>query len=216
MSVEKERILKAARAIDIPEGRCGLWSIDKITTPLTVGSYHGKDVVLPGGTYTHLRRITWESLYFGGQVPVVMEDTPFELNTHLNFMLRARGQVLVTGLGLGCVVRGLLANPNVDHVLCLEKSVDVERLVRPYMPKTDRLSFLFIDAFEYPAKARKGFKFDYAWHDIWADRDNGDPHLDRLHMQLFKEFRDIATHQGMWRMDRVIKSKMKHLGMEVI
>jgi hypothetical protein len=36
-----------------------------------------------------------------------MNDFPQELKKHLDFVLRARGRVLVTGLGLGCVVRGL-------------------------------------------------------------------------------------------------------------
>lgn len=211
----KADILEAARAIDIPEGESGLWSIDKITFQQDTPSFHGPNdrfIILPAGTYTHLRRVMAKG------TTVVMEDTPLELKTHLNFMLRARGQVLVTGLGLGCVVRGLLANPNVKHVTCLEKSSDVMRLVFPHMPDTRKLFVYELDAFEWAERAKPldGFKYDYVWHDIWADRENGDPHLDSLHMRLFKEFRKIAKHQGMWRMDRTIKSQMKHMGMEVI
>ena len=39
---------------------------------------------------------------------------------HLPIWLSARGRVLVTGLGLGCVVRGLLASTCVTHVDCIE------------------------------------------------------------------------------------------------
>ena len=47
---------------------------------------------------------------------VVMEDSEAELKTHWPIWRDAKGKVLITGLGLGCVVRGLLANPEVTHI----------------------------------------------------------------------------------------------------
>jgi hypothetical protein len=47
---------------------------------------------------------------------VVMEDSPRELRRHLPIWMHAHGRVLVTGLGLGCVVRGLLASPHVEYI----------------------------------------------------------------------------------------------------
>jgi spermidine synthase len=48
-----------------------------------------------------------------------MEDTLSELRRHTPIFMRAKGRLLVTGLGLG-VVRGLLAKPEVEHIDVVE------------------------------------------------------------------------------------------------
>lgn len=131
-----------------------------------------------------------------------MEDTPFELKKHLSFMLQAHGRVLVTGLGLGCVVRGLLANPNVDHVTCIERSSDVLKLVEPYMPQ-DRLTIIQADALEWTKTNKE--RFDFAWHDIWTDRDQGEPHLDLWHTHLIFNCLDKVGRQGAWNYNRTAR-----------
>jgi hypothetical protein len=204
--MNKQTLLSAMKADSIPAGWSGLWYIIKTTlTEETPNLRNGKPVVLPPGSYTFLYRLTDATLYCDPPGEVVMEDTPFELQTHLGFVLQARGRVLVTGLGLGCVVRGLLANPNVDHITCLENSEDVLKLVGPHM-STDRLTILEADALKWTAKNKD--RFDCAWHDLWTNRGAGEPHLDHWHARLLINCRQTVGHQGAWAMERLIKKKL--------
>lgn len=216
MSIRASDLLQAARAEHIPAAWYGLWFIKKIRveTDTLVDRVNGRKVIVPAGIYTHLFRVTESTLHLNPPGTVVMEDTPCELRTHLSFMLRARGRVLVTGLGLGCVVRGLLANPAVEHVTCIEKSGDVLKLVKPYMPQTERLTIIHADAFEWAAENKE--PFDYAWHDLWSDRDSGEPHLDIFHTQLIYNCRETVKHQGAWNYPRVARRLLEQAGLRLI
>jgi hypothetical protein len=195
--------LDAMKATAIPEAWSGVWFVAKLKMPnCRVTPRHGKPVVLPCGTYTYLKRLTDSTLY---QIPpgdVVMEDTPFELRTHLGFVLHAYGKVLVTGLGLGCVIRGLLANDKVEHITCIENSSDVLTLVAPYMP-TDRLTIIEADALKWTAQNKE--HFDCGWHDLWTNRDEGEPHLDVWHTRLINNCRETVRQQGAWAYSREMK-----------
>lgn len=131
-------------------------------------------------------------------------------------MLMARGRVLVSGLGLGCVVRGLLANPKVCHVTCVENSPDVLKLVGPHLP-ADRLTIVEADALEWTCEALPLLttRYDFAWHDIWTDRAAGEPHLDLWHTRLLCNCADYVTFQGAWSYDRVAKRLLKRRGKRV-
>lgn len=198
------------KADSIPAGWANLWYVSKTELKNPTKGLRGKSVVqvLPG-TYTHLYRVTDSTMYCDPPGEVVMEDTLFELNTHLGFVMRARGQVLVTGLGLGCVVRGLLANENVEQVTCIENSPDVLKLVAPYIPK-ERLEIVEADALEWTAK--NATKFDCAWHDLWTDRDEGEPHLDIWHTTLLTNLRNTVKSQGAWAYDRRAKEVLRRRG----
>ena len=206
----KNILLEAMKADSIPARWSGLWYITKTSlTESTPNVRHGKPVVLPPGCYTFLYRLTDATLYSDPPGEVVMEDTPFELRTHLGFVMRARGRVLVTGLGLGCVIRGLLANPNVQHVTCIENSPDVIKLVGSHMPK-ERLTIIEADALEWTANNQE--QFDCAWHDLWTDRGAGEPHLDHWHATLFMNCRNRVNHQGAWAFDRRAKKVLLKKG----
>lgn len=206
----KDQYLAAMKADAIPEGWSQLWYVAKQTIPAhTISFRHGSTVVLPGGTYTYLRRLTDSTLYDQPPGDVVMEDTPFELKTHLGFVMRAHGKVLVTGLGLGCVLRGLLQNPRVDHVTCIENSKDVLKLVAPHMP-TERLTIIEAEALEWTCKNKE--KFDCGWHDLWTDRDSGEPHLDIWHGRLLVNCSRTVRYQGAWAFSRVMKRLVQRKG----
>lgn len=209
-------LLSAARAEHIPAGWSGLWFIKKmiVETDTLVDRVNSRKIIVPAGIYTHLFRMTDSTLHLEPPGTVVMEDTPCELQTHLSFMLQARGRVLVTGLGLGCVVRGLLANPAVEHITCVEKSGDVLKLVEPYMPQTERLTIVHADAFEWVAENKR--PFDYAWHDLWADHDAGEPHLDIYHTRLICGLQDTVRFQGAWNYPREVRRLLKSRGMRLV
>lgn len=210
--MNKSDYLAAMSADAIPAGWSNLWYIAKMTLRDPSPSVrHKKPVVVPPGTYTFLYRLTDATLYADPPGEVVMEDTPFELQTHLGFVMRARGRVLVTGLGLGCVIRGLQANPHVEHVTCIEDSDDVLKLVGPHMSK-ERLTIIQADALEWTAKNKE--TFDCAWHDLWTDRCNGEPHLDHWHARLLVNCRKTVKRQGAWAFDRQIRKRLVKRGFQ--
>lgn len=199
----KTKLLAAAKADCIPENAVGMWHIKKIKLAREVTApKDGRMVKVPAGTYTQLWRWTRETvqkrLDSGAGEPgeLVMTDSPDELNTHLAFMLRARGRVLITGLGLGCVVRGCLANPAVEHVVCIERDTEVIRMVKPHMP--DRCTVIQADAVRWARNNLPRQRFDCAWHDLWSDPDKDEPHLAVTHSSLFVACHGAVQFQGAW------------------
>lgn len=74
--------------------------------------------------------LTIHTLTEGG-LGIWMSDTPPELVAMHAFAQRARGDVLVGGLGLGIVVRYLAMNPRVRSVTVVERERDVLDLIGP-------------------------------------------------------------------------------------
>lgn len=198
------------RAENIPAGYSGLWYISKLILKFDTESiHHVKPVTVPAGTYTYLYRLTDATIHNEPPGEVVMEDTPFELKTHLGFIMGAFGNVLITGLGLGCVIRGLQANPNVEQITCIENSPDVLKMVAPYMPM-EKLTIIEADALEWTGKNKD--PFDCAWHDLWTDRAAGQPHLDIWHAQLIRNCMNKTKYQGAWNMNKTGKRVLKSRG----
>lgn len=200
----RRTVLAHARADAIPAATDGLWRVKKfaLAKPFPVPRETGRVVTLPAGAYTQLYRLTEATMHLLGEL--VMQDTPDELATHLDFMLRARGRVLITGLGLGCVARGCLANPHVEHVTIVERDASVLRLVTPHMPQTDRLQIQHADARDFVKDCPAGF-YDCAWHDLWTDPDKGEPHLQTWHAELVCELAGKVKLQGAWQFPKWMK-----------
>jgi hypothetical protein len=97
-----------------------------------------------------------------------MADAPFVLRNYVPFLEAAAGDVLLTGLGLGCLLRGLLAKPEVSSITVLELHRDVLELVGPYH-RDARVELVHADALRWePAPGRH---WDVAMLDIADDRD---------------------------------------------
>lgn len=190
--------------------RFGLWTIERRCAGDSVLFEDLEDRGLPFGEvgwpeYTLLRRLTEASLhleYCGGEV--VMEDSRRELRKHLPIWLAARGRVLVTGLGLGCVVRGLLANPAVDHVDVVEiDPLICDRIGREFagnpgvtIHQADALAWDF-----------GGECWDYAWHDLHSFDETC---LQTMHAALLVRYMEAVPleRQGAWNWPRWISRKM--------
>lgn len=127
---------------------------------------------------------------------VVMEDSDGELSKHLPIMMAARGRVLVTGLGLGCVVRGLLHNPGVTHIDVVEKDGGILKVVGPEFEGNPRVKLHHDDAFEFHVR---GKWWDFAWHDIHIFGDG----LQLLHVKLLKKYQLHVGRQGAWAYPRI-------------
>jgi hypothetical protein len=190
----KTECLKAARADAIPEGECGLWNVKKTHLPKKILARNNDRIAMvPAGIYTALLRLTDSTLHIGGEL--VMNDIPDELNTHLIFMLRAHEEVLITGLGLGCVLRGCLVNPAVKKIVVLEREPDVIKLVAPYLPR-DRFEIIETEAEGWCANTTR--TFDCAWHDLWTDEEAGEEHLIIKHASLVSAMSAKVKFQGAW------------------
>jgi hypothetical protein len=107
----------------------------------------------------------------------MMSTALTEVGDALPFIARAKGRVLVTGLGLGIVVRGLVDQPDVEHITVIERSPDVLHLVAPVFAGEPKVRIVQADAFRWQPDGR----FDHAWHDLWLtiSQDNVEP-MDRL------------------------------------
>lgn len=218
---QKSIILTAAKATGIPIGSAGQWAIRRIVTDVPKPCERdGKSGILPPGTYTFLMRWTlkaMESRLSGDEKETgecVMEDTLIELNRHMQFMLAAHGNVLITGLGLGCVVRGCLANHHVDHVTVIERCPDILKLVAPHMDTGPRLTIVPGDAVEWCEGFARNTetKFDCAWHDVWSDPDQNEPELQRTHLRLLMAMRELVPLQGAWNFPRMFRRVMRPKG----
>lgn len=154
--------------------------------------------------YTLLRRISWSTLHLEGADEVVMEDSAQELRKHLPIWMASHGRVLKTGLGLGCVVRGLLANPAVEHVTCIEIDPNIIAMVGPEFQGNPRVEIICADALLW--EPPQDNMWDFAWHDIWTD---GDEPLQLLHMRLAKRFHHRVGAQGAWAFPRVEKKLIR-------
>ena len=151
---------------------------------------HGHTLVIKPGNYTKLG--------VGGVL--MMSDTPAELRAHLPIVRNATGSVLITGLGLGIVVRACLAKPEVTDVTVIEKSQNVIDLVGPHMPKR-KLTVIQGDAFTW--KPPKDKRYDAVWHDIWPEID---PDNSKEMGTLCRRFARRAVWQDCWQ-----RNLVKHL-----
>lgn len=183
--------------VTIPASRHGTWEIRKFRVGRNEAKLHqGKErlrsIVIGGpiravaaGAYTKLCETT-ETFNEG----IWMSDTPAECVDHLPPVKRATGDVLINGLGLGLVLKNVLAKREVTRVVVVEKSPDVIALVAPHFAKDRRLEVVEADAFEYEPRER----FDVVWHDVWAHLDQDYlPEMERLKAKYAD-----AGWQGCW------------------
>ncbi len=134
---------------------------------------------------------------------IVMEDSAPELRKHLPIWMAAEGRVLVTGLGLGCVVRGLLAKPHVDHIDVVEIDTDIIRVIGPEFDAEPRVSIHRGDALTIKLDG----SWDFAWHDLWTEEGDGRA-LHLMHAKLLKRYQKRVRRQGAWAFPREFRHMM--------
>lgn len=120
---------------------------------------------------------------------IVMSDTPAEMADHYNFYRKAKGHVLIAGLGLGMIANAVASKPDVISVTILEISPDVIKLVGSTVHK--KCKIVQADVMEYVPNR----KYDYMRIDIWNDicKDNLDVFSD-----LEEYYEDYADWVGGW------------------
>lgn len=119
---------------------------------------------------------TITGIYRGGGL--WMSDSPDEMGDHIPFVQechrRGAETVLISGLGLGMVVCGLLIVPSVREITVIEIDPEVIELVGPHLRARaeaagKQLTIVLGDAKDPKSCLPKDFKFDAAWHDVWQE-----------------------------------------------
>ena len=131
-----------------------------------------------------------------------MTNTPREIMDLTPVFERATGRVLIHGLGLSCLVSGLLAKPKVTHIDIVEIEKDVISLVGPAYEQESRVTIHQGNCIDYPWPP--GTHWDYVWHDIWATISASnltDPDLSEsgvTYEMLHRSFGGRCTAQSSW------------------
>jgi hypothetical protein len=166
--LEPVRTAHESFKVDLPAGKSGEWEVDHFTVEEDERQlrYAEQGRAVPLGRYTRLTH--------HGSNELFMTDTPAELNDARDFLQKAHGHVLITGLGIGMIPKALfnplLADwrkgvPPVVSVTIIEKDIDVIRLVAPSLAHLP-VDILCADAFTWEPNVAEPL-LDIAWHDIW-------------------------------------------------
>ncbi len=154
--------------VSVPEGSAGEWTVERFRVTAAEARLHNLRCAMNPrryGMHPEIKAGRYTRLMCGGEI--AMSDTPAESWDHLSALERMRGDVLITGLGLGFVIRAALAKPAVRSVTVIERSPDVIALVEGSLArnKPPALEIQCADAFGWKPLPRQ--RFDYVWHDIW-------------------------------------------------
>lgn len=192
--MKPEDYMRAARVPDsIPSCKFGLWEIYR-QHPDKKGEWK---------TMTTLARVTLKTLHrYHGET--IMEDSRQELRRHLPIWMSGRGRILVTGLGLGCVVRGLLSNSDVESIDVVEIDKGVIRVVGREFAPDPRVRIIHADATNI--QWAFGQEWDCAWHDIQLS-EIGALAISQTHLRMMFDLEGRVRRQGAWAMPREIKKQ---------
>ena len=175
----------------VPDGQAGDWWVSSFqVTAEEARRFNLYQNIHPERGFRHIHPGTYKKLLYKHEV--VMSDTPAEMQDHHHFIHMAHGSVLLTGLGLGMVLGELLKKKDVKHIMVLEKSLDVIKLVAGHYQQAD-LEIINADALTW--KIPKGVHYDFIWHDIWNGicADN----LESMR-KLKRRFARCSPWQGCW------------------
>lgn len=102
-----------------------------------------------------------------------MSLNPNEVETMEPFIKKAKGNVLVLGLGMGYVPFMILDKSEVKHITIIEKDQNIinlfNKLLFPYFPNKDKITIIKDDALKYQPKQ----KYDYIFADLWHTPEDG-------------------------------------------
>lgn len=94
---------------------------------------------------------------------VIMSDTWMEKQTNVTAYKKARGDVLIAGLGLGMVLLAIQKKPEVSSVTVVELEQEIIDLVKHQLPLNSKVTIIQGDIFQFKTDQ----KFDTIYFDIW-------------------------------------------------
>ncbi|MFZ1235712.1 MAG: hypothetical protein WAR39_01655 [Prevotella sp.] len=173
--------------LNIPTGKSGDWEIDTFNISEEEAKKFNLHCLINCN-----RRFIYKGTYYrlSHKGNVIMSNTQAEILDHAEFIKKAKGVVLVAGLGLGMVIQGLLDRGNCSKIVVVEKSKDVINLVGEHY-RQKGIEIVHDDIFKYKPEEH----FDYAWFDIWGDI-CGDNYTQMV--KLHRHFRGKITNMMDW------------------
>ncbi len=146
--------------VNIPEGKMGSAQIVHFEVTEDAAKMHNlRESMHRGGRY--ISPGTYTKLIAGGALQ--MSDVPAEKMDHWTAVRQAKGDCLITGLGIGMVASAMARKPEVNSVTVIEIDADVIALVAPHLDP--KITVICADALTWPLPVGK--KWDVIWHDIW-------------------------------------------------
>ena len=104
--------------------------------------------------------------------------TPNEINTMLPHINKAKGNIVVFGLGLGYFAYMVSLKKEVKSITIIEKDKDIINLFNDnlfsYFPHQDKIKIINADAFKFIEKDFLS-SYDYAFFDLWHNAEDGLP-----------------------------------------
>lgn len=137
----------------LTDGRNGDWSIEHYL--ITENNIRAMFDGIPIGEYVRLTH----------RGKCVMSNTPMEKRTNSDFVVRAHGDVLIGGLGIGMIILPIQEGEDVRSITVLEKSREVIDLVKNQLPLNKKVNVVNADVFA--CKPQNGKRFDCIYMDIW-------------------------------------------------
>lgn len=133
---------------------------------------------------------------------IIMSDTRAEIDDHRELFRRAKGHVLIHGLGLGMALSGVARKPEVSHVTVVELAEDVLHLVQGHYTEMygDKVTYVQDDALTWKPPA--GQRYGAVWHDIWPTI--CETNLEQM-KRLHRRFGRRAEWQGSWAREQIVR-----------
>jgi hypothetical protein len=130
-------------------------------------------------------------------IGIIMQDSEQEYNEHSPLFEKAKGKVLIGGLGIG-FAHHYLMKPEVTEVTIIENSSDVINLVWDHCVKDDRFKLLYADVEDFLVGQFYGTvpSWDVAWFDTWLT-DNTKTH-DEYKEHITNKFKHYCKWIGFW------------------
>lgn len=141
---------------------------------------------------------------------LMMSDTRMERITNHEFIRKAKGKVLIAGLGVGLILKNIFDKINkgvITEVVVVEKYQDVIDLIAPYFKGWDMIKIVKGDIFDW--RPKKGEKFDTIYFDIWPGIcDDNLEEMAKLH-QAFKGYKAKDAWMDSWMKDYLKRRKRR-------
>ncbi len=165
--------------IKIPKIKAGNWDLGYQSYEAYEGFIY-KDLEIKG--YTEIPQIGYFDEEFS--FPTVYENgrewmaiKPNEIETMKVPIEKARGSVLVYGLGIGYFAYMVSQKESVESVTVVERDGDVislfESYILPQFPNKAKIKVIKADAFDFAKERMAKGKFDYVFTDLWHDVSDG-------------------------------------------
>lgn len=205
--------------VDVPPGMSGKWTVDHFEISKDSADRFNLHEIISGSPSRQVQPGKYVRLKCKGR-GVIMSNTPAELRDHIEPWQKAKGTILINGLGLGAIVAACLRKnkpgESVDRCIVVEKERDVIKLVAPTLFDEfgrKRLQIVLDDAFTFEPPA--GVRFNMVWHDIWdaIDCDNR-PEMSKLHRRYGRrcDWQDSWGRYDVDRMNRADREQRHYFG----